>query len=383
MSGGILPIQALRAAVRDGWIKGPPVRDDQFQPASLDLRIGPVAYRIQSSFLPQDRRVEEVVPELLMYPVDLTNGGILEQGSVYLVPILESLALPDHLRARTNPKSSTGRLDIFTRVITDFSRRFEEIHRGYRGQIYLEVVPRSFTVRVETGLCLNQLRLITGDDPRLNNQDLEALYEEEALLYDEHGKPVATGGITQGRLVSDSRGRKVPAIIERGGLSMSIDLNGDSKHSVVGYKARRNSAVVDLTRKAAHAADDYWEPVYGGVGGHVILEPEEFYIFASRERVRVPPDVAAEMVEYDSGSGELRTHYAGFFDPGFGCRGKKKTKGTRAVLEVRAHDVPFRIEHGQTFFKLVYERMTEPPDVAYGRRSHYQNQGLALSKHFF
>ena len=381
MREGILPIQKLKEAVRDGWIKGPPVRDDQLQPASVDLRLGPVAYRIRSSFLPQDRKVEEVLPELLMYPVDLTNGGILEQGSVYLIPLMESLALPDHLHARTNPKSSTGRLDIFTRVITDFSRRFEEIHRGYRGQLYLEVVPRSFTVRAELGLCLNQLRLVTGE-PRLGTAELEALYAQEALLYDERGKPVPTGGGTQGRLVSSSRGRKVPAIIERGGLSMSIDLNGDSKYSVVGYKARRNSAVVDLTRKAAHAAEDYWEPVYGGEAGHVILEPEEFYIFASRERVRVPPHVAAEMVEYDSGSGELRTHYAGFFDPGFGCRGYKKTKGTRAVLEVRAHDVPFRIEHGQAFFKLVYERMIEPPDITYGRGSHYQNQGLALSKHF-
>jgi dCTP deaminase len=381
MNPGIFPIQELKAAAAAGWIKSPPFDDAQFQPASLDLRLGNVAYRIRSSFLPQDRRVEEVLAELSMYRMDLTNGGILERGSVYLIPLLESLSLPENVMGRTNPKSSTGRMDVFTRVITDFSRRFEEIYEGYSGQLYLEVVPRSFTVRVEPGLSLNQLRLFTGQ-PRLDDKALIELYRREPLLFDEQGRPIPIARATQTRMVSDSRERAAPAIIERGGLSMTIDLKGDRKHPVVGYKARRNSAVVDLTRKAAHRASEYWEPVMAGEGGHVILEPEEFYIFASRERVRVPPRLAAEMVEYDAGSGELRTHYAGFFDPGFGYRGTKRKRGTRAVLEVRAHDVPFRIEHGQVFFKLVYEEMADRPDFAYGRGSHYQDQGLALSKHF-
>jgi dCTP deaminase len=360
---GILPIQELKAAAAKGWIKAPPLDDGQFQPASLDLRLGPVAYRVRSSFLPQERRVAEVLPELLMYQVDLSEGGILERGNVYLVPLLESLALPAAVQGRSNPKSSTGRLDIFTRVITDHSHRFEEIRPGYHGPLYLEVVPRSFTVRLKAGLSLNQLRLSSGD-ARLDDAALLELYRRGPLLYDE-------------------RGRAVPAddALIRGGLFMSIDLKGDAGHRVIGYKARRNSGIVDLSQERAHPAGAYWAPIPAAEGETLILEPEEFYIFASRERVRVPPDVAAEMVEYDSGSGELRTHYAGFFDSGFGY-GDGRRRGTRAVLEVRPHDVPFRIEHAQVFFKLIYERLTVRPEVLYGRGSHYHKQGLALSKHF-
>ena len=375
LPAGILPIQALKAAVRDGWIKAPEarvapqapdIRDDQFQPASLDLRLGPKAYRIRCSFLPQDRTVAEVLPELSMYEVDLERQGILERGNVYLIPLMESLALPHDLRGRTNPKSSTGRLDIFTRVITDRSHRFEEIGAGYHGPLYLEVVPRSFTVRVTPGLSLNQLRLVAGD-PRLDDAALADLYAREGLLFDGAGHPVPPS----------------EALI-RDGLFMRIDLKGDQEGGVIGYRARRNSDVVDLTRIGAHDAAAYWSPIRAREGhdtDHLILEPEEFYIFASRERVRVPPDVAAEMVEYDSGSGELRTHYAGFFDSGFGY-GDEGPNGTVAVLEVRPHDVPFRIEHGQVFFKLVYERLTARPEVLYGRGSHYHRQGLTLSKHF-
>lgn len=363
MNDGILPIQALRRAASEGWIQGPPLEDAQLQPASLDLRLGTVAYRIRSSFLPQDRRVEQVLPELHMYEMDLTKGGILERGHVYLIPLAETLALPEHVQGRTNPKSSTGRLDIFTRVITDRSYRFEEIRPGYHGPMYLEVVPRSFTVRVEPGLCLNQLRLFTGV-PRMDDDTLADLYRAETLLYDEHGDPVPCS----------------EALI-RDGLFMSIDLKGDPRHRVIGYKARRNSAIVDLMKVRGHSADAYWEEIRASEENGLILEPEEFYIFASRERVRVPSHVAAEMVEYDAGSGELRTHYAGFFDSGFGY-GTGGRHGTRAVLEVRPHDVPFRIEHAQVFFKLVYEHLTEPPEVTYGHGSHYHDQGLALSKHF-
>jgi dCTP deaminase len=360
---GILPVQELQAAAAAGWIKAPPFADDQFQPASLDLRVGRVAYRIRCSFLPQGRRVEEMLPELLMYEVDLTEGGILERGNVYLVPLQESLALPGDVQGRTNPKSSTGRLDIFTRVITDRSHRFEEIGGGYHGPLYLEVVPRSFTVRVTTGLSLNQLRLSVGE-PRLDDAELKALYGRHTLLFDE-------------------RAQAIPAdeALIRNGLFMSIDLRGAGGRGVIGYKARRHSGIVDLAKEKAHAAPAYWAPIPAPEESGLILEPEEFYIFASRERVRVPPDVAAEMVEYDSGSGELRTHYAGFFDSGFGY-GAGRRRGTRAVLEVRPHDVPFRIEHGQVFFKLVYERLTATPAQLYGRGSHYHRQGLALSKHF-
>lgn len=364
MSGGILPIQALRKAQEDGWIQSPPLSAGQLQPASLDLRLGPVAYRIRCSFLPQDRPVEQVLPDLLMYEVDLSKGGILERGNVYLIPLMEEMNLPEDVYGRTNPKSSTGRLDIFTRVITDRSWRFEEVRAGYKGRLYLEVVPRSFTVRVVPGLCLNQLRLFTGS-ARMGDAELTALYRDEQLLYDEDRKPIAP----QDAIIRD-------------GLYMSVDLKGEHSDGVVGYVARRNSAIVDLTKVGAHAAADYWDPIHAG-RDHVILEPEEFYIFASREHVRVPGNVAAEMVEYDAGSGELRTHYAGFFDSGFGYGANGEIHGTRAVLEVRPHDVPFRIEHAQPCFKLVYERLTAAPEFTYGQEgSHYHRQSLTLSKHF-
>jgi dCTP deaminase len=363
MSNGILPIQALRKAVSDGWVQGPPLDEAQYQPASLDLRLGTKAYRVRCSFLPQNRPVEEVLSELSMYELDLTDGGVLERGHVYLIPLMESMNLPEDVHGRTNPKSSTGRLDIFTRVITDHSYRFEEVRAGYSGQLYLEVVPRSFTVRVKAGLALNQLRLMRGDT-RMNDAAVTELYDQCHLLFDEHAEPI----------------RREDALI-RQGLFMSIDLKGDGSSPVIGYKARRNSAIVDLSKIRGHRASDYWEPIEPLADESLILEPEEFYIFASRERVRVPSHVAAEMVEYDAGSGELRTHYAGFFDSGFGY-GDGDRHGTCAVLEVRPHDVPFRIEHGQVFFKLVYEYLTETPEVAYGPGSHYHKQGLALSKHF-
>ncbi|MBI5137313.1 MAG: 2'-deoxycytidine 5'-triphosphate deaminase [Nitrospirae bacterium] len=381
MKDGIFPVQELRQAVKNGWIAGPSLEERQFQPSSLDLRLGGKAYRVQCSFLPQDRKVEQVLPELTMYEFDLGPHAVLERGNVYLIPLQETLSLPEDVKGRTNPKSSTGRLDIFTRVITDFSARFEDIRAGYSGPLYLEVVPITFTVHVEAGLCLNQLRLFRGE-PRLSDDELQRLYKKEPLLINEKGRPITITASAQHQLLPEGGASEDRAIIRRG-LYMSIDLKGQKDRNIVGYKARRNSKTIDLTKVKSHNIDEYWEPVSARDKGGLILEPEEFYIFASRERVWVPPDHAAEMTEYDAGSGELRTHYAGFFDPGFGVRGKKKKKGTAAVLEVRAHDVPFRIEHGQVFFKLVYERLTASPDVVYGAAgSHYQNQGLALSKHF-
>ncbi len=385
MKNGILPIQELKKAVAKGWIEAPPLAAGQLQPASLDLRLGPKAYRIRCSFLPQKRTVEEMLPELSMYEVDLTKSGILERGSVYLIPLMEQLALPKHIRGRTNPKSSTGRLDIFTRVITDDSHRFEEIRAGYKGQLYLEVAPLSFTVRVTPGLCLNQLRLFTGDI-RIGDEELTALYNKNQLLYDEYGGAVPLRGETQTKKSKATQPKlfmhpvSTEQAVIRDGLFMSIDLKGEAGNPIIGYKARSNSAIVDLTKVAGHAVDDYWEPIHAR-NGSLILEPDEFYIFASRERVRVPPTMAAEMVEYDAGTGELRTHYAGFFDSGFGY-GNDDLRGTRAVLEARPRDVPFRIEHGQVLFKLVYERMLKMPTTSYGDGSNYQHQGLTLSKHF-
>lgn len=387
--GGVLPSQYLRSLVDKARIVpagGKGSVKDNIQPASIDLTLGPVAYRLQSSFLPQSDTVENKMKDLVMYEVDLNKGGILEREAVYLIPLNESLNLTGTgISGKTNPKSSTGRLDVFTRVITDLNNRFEDIVQDYFGHLYLEVVPRSFTIRVRSGMRLNQLRLFktSPQEPfaatagiskacfpnHIAGGELRDLYEKEKLLFYGSGEPIEDDfHIRQGD-----------------GLLMGVDLadpSGDG--GPIGYKAKKNSQVIDLERIGEYEADDFWEPIHPPRDGRLILEPEEFYIFASKERIRVPLDYAAEMVEFDSGSGELRTHYAGFFDPGFGYGKAGEIKGTKAVLEVRPHDVPFIIEDGQILFKMRYERMAEKPDIWYGKEigSNYHDQALRLSKQF-
>ncbi len=376
---GILPDTHLKQLIRDKAVHAsPPITKSQIQPASLDLRLGKKAYRLLSSFLPERSEISTRLSvqnlyqsDLVMYEMDLTQGAILERGHVYLVPLLEHLALPKDIRGRANPKSSTGRLDIFTRVITDLNVGFDEIRPGYHGPLYLEIVPRSFTIRVQTGLALNQLRLLTGR-PAVSDSQLRILHRSSKLLYhnDDHGakaRPLAAQDIR----------------VEHG-LSLRIDLQGDAaSNHLAGYRAKKNSQVVDLSRQGHYAALDFWEPVYRHTNGTLLLEPEEFYILASKERITVPGGYAAEMVAYEAAFGELRTHYAGFFDPGFGT-GNGGQKGTQVVLEVRPHDVPFMIHDGQTFFKVMYEKMFEAPEHLYGALigSSYHQQGLTLSKHF-
>lgn len=363
---GTLPIQSLKQLIEKGIIKSPiPVEEGQLQPSSIDLRLGNKAYRVRSSFLPQRRKVAGLLDELFMYEIDLDENGILEKKNVYLIPLMEELYLPPELNGKANPKSTTGRLDIFTRVITDGGYRFDEIVHGYAGRLYLEVFPRSFTVKVKTGQSLNQLRLFC-ERQRIEDSSLRDIYNTHTLLYDDAGEPVPAD-----------------AAIIHDGLYMRVDLKGRASNGIIGFKAKKNSSIIDLSRVGGYLASDYWEPIYAPKEGFLILEPEEFHIFASREKVRVPLEYAAEMIEFDAGSGELRTHYAGFFDSGFGY-GYGEVKGTRSVLEVRPHDVPFRIEDGQVFFKIRYEKMAELPQISYGKDigSHYYAQDLALSKHF-
>lgn len=374
---GILPYQQLKQLVAQGAIHAtPPIRPHQFQPASLDLRLGKKAYRLLSSFLPELSDITSRLnvldfyqSDLVMYEMDMSEGAILEKGHVYLVPLLESLDLPKTLRARTNPKSTTGRLDVFTRVVTDLNTGFDEIRPGYRGPLYLEVVPRSFTIKVQTGQSLNQLRVMRGQ-PTVTDSHLSAYHARDPLLYHnvDRKKPVAR---------RDFRAER--------GLFVRIDLHGveHGPEAIVGYRAKKNSHVVDLSKIGYYSAADFWEPLRCRRHGSLLLEPEEFYILASKERIRVPPGFAAEMVAYEAACGELRTHYAGFFDPGFGY-GQGELRGTQVVLEVRPHDVPFLIHDGQTFFKVVYEHMLSPPSELYGAAlgSSYQQQGLTLSKQF-
>jgi dCTP deaminase len=358
MTQGILAARQIRDLIdRRAVAADRPYDADQVQPASLDLRLGEVAYRVRASFLPgPDQSVDSKVKALRLHEIDLTRGAVLETGCVYIVPLLERLALPGDVAATANPKSSTGRLDVFTRLIVDGARAFDTIGAGYAGPLFMEVSPRTFPILVRAGSRLAQIRFRRGE-ARLSDADLLALHRRDPIV--DEVEPVLNGG-----------------------LALSIDLKGERTPGLIGYRAKRHTAVVDVDAKAGLDVLDFWEPIDARGRENLILDPDEFYILVSREAVTVPPDHAAEMVPYDPLVGEFRVHYAGFFDPGFG-HAEAGGSGSRAVLEVRSHEVPFILDHGQTIGRLVYERMAERPDVLYGAAgSHYQAQGLKLSKHF-
>jgi dCTP deaminase len=367
MSQGVLPSQQLREAVAREWITAGEKRilPEAVQPASIDLRLGDHAWALRCSFLPDSSStVEEKVEGVAFERIDLRDGATLERDRPYLVPLVEQLHLPADIRAKANPKSSTGRLDVFTRVLTDRNHRFDEIASGYHGQLYLEIVPLTFAIRVKAGLALNQVRLI-AENAHLSDEDVAALHRRSPLVYlDSH--PVGGSALSLDE-----------------GLFLSLDVSG-AADSIVGYRAKKNSLPIDLAQVGALRWEDYWEPVHPETGGRIVLEPEIFYLLLSAEGVSIPPSYAAEMLAYDPTAGELRTHYAGFFDPGFGYSRKPKTYGSRAALEVRARDVAFMVEHRLPVCKLAFERMTEDPDVLYGEdvRSNYQGQQTMLSKHF-
>ncbi len=354
---GIVPAQIIEKMIGAGAIRAAkPFDPGQVQPASLDLRLGDTAYRVRASFLPGPQAlVADRLTKLKLHEFSLEGGAVLETGCVYIVPLMESLELPRDVGAAANPKSSTGRLDIFTRIITDHAREFDTIHAGYAGPLYIEVSPRTFPILAHAGSRLSQVRFRTGD-ARLSDQALMALHRKERLV---DGVPHVENGLT-----------------------VSIDLGGTSE-GIVGYRAKRHTAVIDLDRRGVYDPVDFWEPLPRHWSSELILDPDQFYILVSREAVHVPPDYAAEMVPFDPLVGEFRVHYAGFFDPGFGHSAAGGT-GSRAVLEVRSHEVPFILEHGQTVGRLVYEPMTERPSKLYGTdmASNYQAQGLKLSKHF-
>ena len=334
-----------------------PFAPDQIQPASLDLRLGAVAYRVRASFLPGPGiTVAQRIAELKLHEFALAGGAVLETGCVYIVPLIERLALPADIAGATNPKSSTGRLDVFTRVIADETRGFDRVAGGYHGPLYAEISPKTFPVLVRQGTRLSQMRLRRGQ-AELDEETLRALHARERLV--DRAEAVMGDGI-----------------------AVSIDLSG-RQDGIVGYRAKRHTAVIDVERRAAYDADEFWEPISARADKSLILDPDEFYILASTEAVQVPPDYAAEMVPFDPLVGEFRVHYAGFFDPGFGYAGAGGL-GARAVLEVRSREVPFILEHGQIVGRLVFEKMLARPDQLYGTGigSNYQAQGLKLSKHF-
>jgi dCTP deaminase len=354
---GVLPSQTIRAMIGSGAIRAAVAPDPaQVQPASLDLRLGPRAYRVRASFLAgEGRSVAARLPDFAMHDIDLGQGAVLEKGCVYLVPLMESLDLPSDIQAVANAKSSTGRLDLLTRTITDGGTEFDRVPAGYAGPLWAEICPRSFSVLVRPGMRLNQIRFRQGE-ARLSDADLARLHA---------ASPLVDG----------------PAHIENG-LAFSVDLATRGAGGRLGYRAKPHSGVIDLDRLGHYAPQDFWEDLRGDES-RIILDPGAFYILVSREAVSIPPDHAAEMAPYLAMVGEFRVHYAGFFDPGFGHAGAGGT-GSRGVLEVRCHEAPFALEHGQVVGRLVYERMADVPDRLYGAglASNYQGQGLKLSKHF-
>lgn len=359
-SEGVLPAEDIERLIAGGAISlGGALRARQLQPASLDLTLGRRGWRVRASFLPsRGRRVADRLDDgLAMHAIDLTREAVLERGCVYLVELNERLALPPEIAGAANPKSSTGRVDVFVRLVTDYGCAFDEAPRGYAGPLYAEISPRTFSIIVREGSSLNQLRLKRGDC-RLGDAALKRLHEETPLI--DAGE----------------------ADIE-GGIGLSVRLAG-ARGETVGWRARRHAALIDMDKPGVLAAEDFFEPVAAPGTGYIILDPDEFYILASKEALTVPPDFAAEMTPINPSLGEFRVHYAGFFDPGFGWKAEGGSNGSRAVLEVRSHDAPFVLEDGQLVARLAYERMSARPGRLYGEDmlSNYQGQGLKLSKHF-
>lgn len=356
---GILAAHQIAALAEAGAIHNElPFATGQLQPASLDLRLGKRAWRMRASFLPgKTRAVSECIDALALHEIDLRQGAVLETETVYVAELEESLALPAEIAAAANPKSSTGRIDVFTRVIADRAREFDMIEAGYSGPLFAEISPRTFPILARRGARLSQIRFRNGH-ARLDDAGHQALHEREKLVTS--AEPSISGGV-----------------------AVSVDLAGFDASGLIGYRAKRHTGLIDVDKVGALSTAEFWEPIYATRRRDLVLDPGEFYILASKEAVRVPPDHAAEMTPFDPLVGEFRVHYAGFFDPGFGAA-EAGGAGARAVLEVRSHDVPFILEDGQIVGRLIYERMSEKPQVLYGAglSSNYQAQGLKLSKHF-
>ena len=378
---GILPSQEIHELIRNRKIVSPlAIEDSQVQPASIDLRLGNVAYRVQASFLPsRTATVKSKIEDLKLTEIDLTRPALLERGAVFIIPVVETLALPYDISGAANPKSTTGRLDIFTRLVTEggiefeqHDYQFEQVPKGYKGGLYVEVVSRTFPILLSAGAKLTQLRFVRGNPPAATDNALERFERAEGLVYYENGDAPAKAVLS-------------------GGLRMSIDLQGSAGSgasggsagsSVVAYKAKRHCPAVDLSKAGAHDAALFWDAITST--RRLVLDPGDFYILASRERISVPSNWAAEMTQFDPSIGEFSVHYAGFFDPGFGYGNAGEIKGSKAVLEVRAHEVPILLEDAQVVGRLLYHKMAAIPDKLYGQAigSSYQQQGLALSKQF-
>ena len=368
---GVMSSEQIKALLTAGYIlpvpAATPIPPENIQPSSVDLRLGSIGYRVPASFLLSgggtvQEKLEEYENDYYKFKID--KSAFLEARKTYVFELQERLNLPEDLRARSNPKSSTGRIDTFARLITDNCTNFDNVAPGYKGKLYLIVYPMSFDIKVKAGLSLNQIRFSTiGNHHRLTTEELKKTYREENLLYDKSGQPIPLQ----------------QALIEEDGLFLTVDLSDDT----IGYRSKKNAKPIDLA-KHTHKIEEYWEPIKRPTNGRLILDPDYFYILKSKEKIRIPMNYACEMVDFHSGIGEFRSHYAGFFDPGFGYGKEGEIKGSHAVLELRMRDSPMELVDGQIVVKMVFERMSMPPAIAYGvdMKSNYQNQSLRLSKHF-
>lgn len=363
---GILPSQEIEELIRNGKIRSyAEISNDQIQPASVDLRLGNIANRVRASFIPSSKfLISSKIRELQLEEIDLSQPALLDAGSVFIVPLIESLELPADMRGKANPKSTTGRLDIFTRLMADGSGRFEVVPEGYSGNLYVEIVPQTFPIIVREGTKLNQVRFFRGD-PERNDEELRLMSRTGKLIYNENGDAPTE-------------------IVIEDGLRISVDLQGDERDNIVAYRAKRGCSPIDLGNVGAYDVEEFWEPIRALNPKSIVLNPDDFYLLVSKQRVGVPPRYAAELEQYDSSIGEFTVHYAGFFDPGFGYGTRGEIKGTKAVLEVRAHEVPILLEDGQEVGRIIYHKMSASPRKLYGQGigSSYQQQGLTLSKQF-
>lgn len=381
---GILTSQEIRELIANGKIRSSvEISDAQIQPASIDLRLGSIAYRVQASFLPGClSTIGTKIRDLKLAELDLNRPTVLETGAVYVVPLIESLALPRDMGARANPKSTTGRLDVFTRLMTDAGEEFEEVAPGYSGNLYVEIFPRTFPILVASGTRLNQLRFVRGASEADDDSLVRLAHRHRLVYYDDSGSPPLPIP-RRARVVSYDNGASPAQAVISNGLWVSIDLQNTGERRVVAYRAKKKCQPIDLSKVRAYDPAEFWESISSDTE-MLVLEPGDFYLLASKERVCVPPTYAAEMEQYDSSIGEFTVHYAGFFDPGFGFGVSGEVRGTKGVLEVRAHEVPILLEDRQMVGRLRYHKMTGLPDKIYGQAigSSYQQQGLALSKQF-
>jgi len=364
-----LPYQRIKALARDGAIlsSAESINEQQFQPASLDCTLGEKVYRISYGFLPKENEtVAELLKERTLYDFALKPGTILETNTPYIIPLQESLALPEALTAIASPKSSIGRVDVFVRVISDNNPQYDSVPAGYHGPLYLEIIPLTFAIRVSPGLAMTQLRFRDNNEHFPTTTEMRAIHKEQSLILSENGEPLPADGL---RLRDNV-------------LSFTVDLTGSE---IVGYRAKHYvNKLLDLTKINEHETELFWHQIDRQPDGELILEPNSFYIIATKERVRVPANMAAEIMPYDPSTGELRSHYAGFFDPGFGCGSDGTMHGNIVVLEVRAHSAPFRLTDGQVICKMMFEHLTELPEKTYGSLigSTYTDTKIRLSKYF-